>query len=147
MLPTIEWYCVPGSALHTFRGPDRDDFHIGSTAFYQKAAVFARQIRSGLLNPLSQADFYPYGDPRGGWWISYERRTPVGSKEVWGKLLNSIHLQGGEIVLWFRTEVYWNGSKRWGDRCWRCLVFEKVLDLLPRHMTPYYLDFVLANCS
>jgi hypothetical protein len=111
----IEWYCVPGSALHTgVRGPDRDDFHIGSTAFYQKAPVFARQIRSGLLNSLSQADLYPYGDPRGGGWISYERRTPVGSKEVWGKLLNSIHLQGGEILLWFRTEVLLEWLKEMG---------------------------------
>ena len=37
--------------------------------------------------------------------IFYERRIPVGSEEVWGKLLNSIHLQGGEILLWFRTEA------------------------------------------
>ena len=38
-------------------------------------------------------------------WISYERGTPVGSKEVWGELLNSIDLQGGEILLWFRAEA------------------------------------------
>ena len=37
--------------------------------------------------------------------ISYERDTPVGSKEVWGKLLNSFDLQGGETLLWFRTEA------------------------------------------
>ena len=41
----------------------------------------------------------------GGEVISYERGTPVESKEVWGKLLNSIDLQGGEIFLWFRTEA------------------------------------------
>ena len=40
----------------------------------------------------------------GGGAISYERGTPVGSKEVWRKLLNSTDLQGGEILLWFRTE-------------------------------------------
>ena len=37
--------------------------------------------------------------------ISHERGTPVGSKEVRGKLLNSIDLQGGETFLWFRTEA------------------------------------------
>ena len=41
----------------------------------------------------------------GGGWISFERGTPVGSKEVWGKLPNFIDLQGGEILLWFRTEA------------------------------------------
>ena len=41
----------------------------------------------------------------GGEAISYERGTPVGSKEVWRKLLDSIALQGGEILLWFRTEA------------------------------------------
>ena len=35
----------------------------------------------------------------------YQRITPVGSKEVWGKLPNSIALQGGEILLWFRSEA------------------------------------------
>ena len=29
----------------------------------------------------------------------------AGSKEVWRKLLNSIDPQGGEILLWFRTEA------------------------------------------
>ena len=48
----------------------------------------------------------PYSDPGGGWGaISYKRGTPVGSKEAWRKLLNSIDLQGGEILLWFRTEA------------------------------------------
>ena len=37
--------------------------------------------------------------------MSYERGTPVGSKEVWGNILNSIDLQGGETLLWFRTEA------------------------------------------
>jgi len=37
--------------------------------------------------------------------ISYERGTPVGSKEVMGKILNSIALRGGETLLWFRTEA------------------------------------------
>ena len=42
---------------------------------------------------------------KGEGWIYYERGTPVGSKEVWGKLLHFIDLQGGEILLWFRTEA------------------------------------------
>ena len=41
----------------------------------------------------------------GGEVISYERGTPVESKEVWGKLLFSIALRGGETLLWFRTEA------------------------------------------
>ena len=47
----------------------------------------------------------------GGEVICYERSTPVGSKEVWGKLLHSIDLQGARpatitsnvFVLWARN--------------------------------------------
>ena len=41
----------------------------------------------------------------GGQAFFYERGTPVGSKEVWGKLLIAIALTGGETLLWFRIEA------------------------------------------
>ena len=81
----------------------------------------------------------------GGGAISWERGTPVASKEVWGKLLNSIALQGGETPLWFRTEALLKLLNEIKRDCWRRLVFEKVLDLLPRHTTPHKLNFFSPN--
>ena len=84
----------------------------------------------------------------GGEASSYERGTPVESKEVWEKLLNSVDLQGGETLLWFCTEAslkLLEEMKReipgdaWSLR--RCYD----VDLLPRHTPPHKLDFfVLA---
>ena len=82
----------------------------------------------------------------GGEAISYERGTPVESKEVSGRLLNSIDLQGGETLLWLRTEAFLKLLKEltreiagdaWSLR--KCY-------LLPKHTIPHKLDF-LANRS